>query len=213
MCILHSDRNTGQYFRLVCGRKKHKWSRESAYAHDYVAVKQRDGKYLEIVTPDNYGSSYKDGTVALTLVRTATYCAHPVPNRPLVRKNIFLPRIDQGQRDFSFRMDVKCGKELKQTAEGFVEKPYALNIFPTVDEKVDNGLQVQMDNPRISFVTLKEGVQAAGYVFRLFNPSSEEDDATLICDQAKISLHFGRYEVKTILYQQNKFIEVTDMLI
>ena len=182
-------------------------------AHDYVAIKQDDGKYLEIVTPDNYASSYKDGTVALTLVRTATYCAHPVPKRPLVRKNIFLPRMDQGQRDFSFRMDVKGEKELKKTAELFVEKPYALNIFPTVDEKADNGLQVEIDNSQISFVTLKEGVQTDGYVFRLFNPSAEESKATLTCDNASISLHFGKYEVKTIIYQRNEFVEVADMLI
>ena len=119
-------------------------------AQDFVAVETEKDNYLEIVTQDNFGSSYSDGKIALTLVKTATYCAHPVPNKPLLRDGIFISKIDQGQRDFSFRLTTAKENELKKNADAFVEKSYALNVFPTIDEKDDNGFTVSGDNAAFS---------------------------------------------------------------
>ena len=41
-------------------------------SHNYLAIKLGKDEYLEIIKPSNYASSYKDGVLALTLLRTAT---------------------------------------------------------------------------------------------------------------------------------------------
>lgn len=182
-------------------------------AQNFVALQKDSGEYLQIVTPDNYGSSYKDGKISLTLVKTATYCAHPQANRPLLREGIYIPKVDQGQRDFAFRLDITEEQALKGAADAFTEKSYALNVFPTVDEKSDNGFTVGKRNKNISFVTLKKARETQGYIMRLQNCSHDEADDEVSFGNAKLALHFGKYEVKTVVYQNGTLTEVRDMLI
>ena len=182
-------------------------------AQNFVAFEKDGGEYLEIVTQDNYGSSYKDGEINLTLVKTATYCAHPVPNRPLLRDGIFIGKVDQGQRDFNFRLTVAKENELKRNADEFTEKPYALNVFPTIDEKDDNGFKISSENADISFVTLKKARQVKGYVMRLQNNSEKPARDRVSFGDKTLGLEFGKYEVKTVVFDGEKLYEIEDMII
>jgi len=182
-------------------------------AHNFVALDRGAEEMLEIVTPSNYGSSYDGEKIALTLVKTATYCAHPVPNRPLLRSGMFISKVDQGQRDFSFRLNVAKKEELKRVADEFTEMPYALNVFPTIDEKDDNGFTVCASNANISFVTLKKARQTDGYVMRLQNCSENAVTDTVSFGNKTINLNFGKYEVKTLVYSGESLYEIKEMLI
>lgn len=182
-------------------------------AQNFVALQKDGGEYLEIVTQDNFGSSYKDGEINLTLVKTATYCAHPVPNRPLLRDGIFIGKVDQGQRDFNFRLTVAKENELKRNADEFTEKPYALNVFPTIDEKDDNGFKISSENADISFVTLKKARQVNGYVMRLQNNSEKPARDCVKFGDKTLGLDFGKYEVKTVVYDGENLYEIKDMII
>ena len=168
---------------------------------------------MEIGTRDNYGSSYRNGKVSLTLVKTATYCAHPQENRPLLREGIFIPKIDQGQRDFAFRLDVTDEASLKRIADAFTETSYALNVFPTVDEKTDNGFTLSKQNGNISFITLKKAVQTDGYLMRLQNCAESPAEDTVTFGDCSLTLHFDRYEVKTVVYRDGTLTEIREMLI
>ncbi len=182
-------------------------------AQNFVALQKDGGEYLEIVTQDNFGSSYIDGKINLTLVKTATYCAHPVPNRPLLRDGIFIGKVDQGQRDFNFRLTVAKENELKRNADEFTEKPYALNVFPTIDEKDDNGFKISSENADISFVTLKKARQVKGYVMRLQNNSEKPARDRVKFGDKTLGLDFGKYEVKTVVYDGENLYEIKDMII
>ena len=182
-------------------------------SHNYLAIKYGNDDYLEIIKPDNYASSYKDGVLALTLLRTASYCAHPIPDRPLIRENIFIDKVDQGQRDFHFSIQVSNEKDLKHRSDLFVEKPYCLNIFPTIDSTTDNHLEIKTRNPNINMVTIKKGIQIDGYLFRMQNSSCESIDDELFVGNSSLKLTFSKYEVKTIVYQNGLLKEIKDMLI
>lgn len=181
-------------------------------SQNFVAKKCGD-KYLEIVTPSTFASSCKDGEIRFTLLRSATYCAHPVPDRPLLRENIFTLKIDQGQRDYSFRLQIANEQELSKNAQEFIEKPFAQNIFPTVDESADNGFEISTDNGEINVVTIKKAVQKEGYILRLFNNSEKENATVLKYGKAEKRFVFGKFEVKTVLYNADGLTEFTDMYI
>lgn len=182
-------------------------------AQNFVALKKDSGEYLEVVTPDNFGSSYNGKEICLTLLKTATYCAHPVPNRPLLQEGRFISKVDQGQRDFQFRIDTAKESELKAKADLFTEKTYALNVFPTIDEKDDNGFTISRENPDISFVTLKKARQTKGYIMRLQNCSEKTARDTVKFGNRKLELSFGKYEVKTVIYNGETLYESKEMII
>ena len=182
-------------------------------AQNFVALKKDSGEYLEVVTPDNFGSSYNGKEICLTLLKTATYCAHPVPNRPLLQEGRFISKVDQGQRDFQFRIDTAKESELKAKADLFTEKTYALNVFPTIDEKDDNGFTISRENPGISFVTLKKARQTKGYIMRLQNCSEKTARDTVKFGNRKLELSFGKYEVKTVIYNGETLYESKEMII
>ena len=86
-------------------------------------------------------------------------------------------------------------------------------MFPTIDEKDDNGFTVSGDNANISFVTLKKARQASGYIARLQNNSENAAQETVKFGNKSINLTFGKYEVKTVIYDGDKLYESKEMLI
>lgn len=210
---LHLSTFGGKYIgEQIFGKEELFSDGRECVAHNFVAL-EKDGKYLEILTPSSYGSSYVDGQIRLTLHRGVAYCAHPVTGRPLFRDNIYIPKIDQAQRDYYFRIDVCEENQLQKNADLFTEKPYALNIFPTVEKKKDNGFAVCTSNSEISVTTIKKAVQADGYIFRLQNNSANENQTELITGGEKLSLSFMKYEVKTVLFHDGQLREIQEMII
>jgi alpha-mannosidase len=182
-------------------------------AHDFVALKEKE-ENLEILTPDSYGSSYQEGCVHLTLLRTATYCAHPIsPERPLLRENIFIAKIDQAQRNFRFALLPSSEGSLKENADLFAEHPYALNVFPTIDSAQGTEVGIALSNPEINLVTLKKGLEVEGYLFRLQNCSSEKKETLVSVGQTKRRFAFTPFEVKTVLFHEGQLEEMKEMLI
>ena len=182
-------------------------------AHNYIALKKKEG-YFEIVTPSTYGCSYKDGKAYITLLKTATYCAHPAGERPLLREGIFIDKIDMRQCDYSFRIQPAKKNELKRNADVFVEKPYAINVFPTGEDcRGAMPFKIALDNPDISVVTVKKSEQKDGYIIRLFNGKETPDSAALIFGGVGKKFDFGKFEVKTILFDGNRLQECDKMYI
>lgn len=210
LCLpLHGSKYFGEQ---VFGEEALYQDGRECVAHDYVALENGE-KCVEIITPTSFGSSYQDGKIYLTLLRTAAYCAHPAGERPLLRDGIFVPRIDQGRRDFSFRLQITERKALKHNADIFVEKPYALNIFPTKEDQKAHQFQVETDNPTISVVTIKKGTQKEGYLIRLINNTNSTEACKLRFGNTIQHLSFCRYEVKTICYNDGELSECDQMYI
>ena len=61
-------------------------------------------KGILIVNNGVYGSSFcgEEGTLKITLLRSPSYCAHPIPGRTTMPQDRYMPYIDQGEHDFSF---------------------------------------------------------------------------------------------------------------
>ncbi len=181
-------------------------------AHDFVAAKNGDA-YLQVLTPDSFGSSYKDGQIRLTLQRSATYLAHPQPGRPTVRENIFLQKMDQAQRSYRLRLLPAKEEELQMNADQFAERPFAINIFPTVDKKAGEEFDIWTSNPAVALVTMFKARQTDGYLLRLQNNTQQEAAATVHCGNAERTVNFGKYEVKTLRLCDGSLEEIAQFLI
>ena len=164
-------------------------------------------KVVALIDKSRYGSSYKDGSLYMTLVRGTTYCAHPVLDREIIPKDRFTQKADQGEHDYYFRLTVANENELERKANEFNRKPYAVNIFPTGINKPENDFSFELSDRNITLVTMKKSEEKNGYIIRLLNNSSEPASTEITLFKVKTRAEFGVYEVKTYLYADGKLSE------
>lgn len=144
---------------------------------------------LTVVNQGCYGSHCKDGSIYLSLVRSAAYSAHPIDDLTVVRQDRFLPRIDQKELLFRFRI---CGGEaaqrraaVDQEAQLFNEAPYALNVFPSgLGEKPVPA--VILSDKRVLLNALYHDSLTGQQVIRLWNAVPEAVTTTVELPLAKV---------------------------
>ena len=150
--------------------------------------------------------------MALTLVRGAGYCSHPV-GADVLPKLRYSEIMDQGQHDYHFRLTV-CGEnELEKNAAEFSQPPFAVNGFPTCSQYAESPKEVsfRLSNPNIGMPAFKKSSNEDGYILRLINNSEREQTATVTLNGAQIDLVFGKYEVKTLRYADGVFTALDRM--
>ena len=174
----------------------------------YIAVKNTNGKYLEVINNCVYGSHFENNALYVSLVRGVTYCTHPILDRELCPKDRFTKKADQGENDFSFRITVAKENELERNAKEFNFKPFAVNVFPIHTGAITRDLGgICISNPNITLEAVKKKEDGNGFVLRLLNGSRSPASATLTVMDQKTDLSFSRYEVKTVLYNENALTE------
>lgn len=162
-----------------------------------------------------YGSHFENGALYLSLCRGVTYCAHPIPGRPIIPTDRFTKKIDQGESAYSFRLGVFARSELENAAQTFNHKPYVLNVFPTGSaHTVAKPFSIDLGNRAVSLVTLKRKDDTKDtYILRLFNNTPDAQGGTLTLCGAELALAYKPYEVKTVLYKDDTLTEAEQMLI
>ena len=176
-------------------------------------VSHNAGRAVVCINDGIYGSSYINGEIRLSLLRSAAYTAHPVEGRPLLVQDRYLPRMDQGERIYNFRL--KAGskegvlKEIDYEALTYNEKPYVLSFSPS-GYGVKPSPVIEVDNKQIIMTAFKKSEYDESYILRLFNSSSMEADANIKLPLLGIhkGIKFSKYEVKTFSVKQNEIKEV-----
>ena len=167
--------------------------------------------FFEIANDGVYGSSYREGRIYLSLLRGAGYCVHPIPDRPLLKERRFAPRLDSGEHVFRFRIGSCRREEAERFAEEFLQPPVAINIFtdPTPSDAALAPLSISDRN-----IVLKSFKQLADgrFVLRLFYNAEGEARAEVSLCGKKLALRFGKFEVKTLVYDGKNFSESAELL-
>lgn len=178
----------------------------------FIAVDNGD-KCFAVINNGSYGSHFENGALYLSLVRGVTYCAHPIESRPIIPKDRFTKKIDQGENNFSFRIGVFSRGELERAAGEFSRKPYALNVFPASKKIAESrDFMPILGDLDIALVAMKKAEGREGAIFRLLNNSPSEKKTFLEVFGVRLPLEFGKYEVKTVVYEDGKLSE-SEMLI
>ena len=207
----------GEYFgEQIFGQERlHEDGRESA-SQRFQYVDFGEDKVFGILNKSTYGSCYEDGTICLSLLRHACYCAHPMgEDRPLVHPNRYYDHLDQGQRDYHYRIGTFKKANLPNEAKLFLMKPFALNVFPTDYHIPEKQAAFALSNPEIELVAFKQREKNGTYVARLFNNDETSKKSSLTIGDASIELSFGKFEVKTVIYdvEKNTLQEIEEMVI
>ena len=106
-----------------------------------------------------------------------------------------------GERNFRFRVAVCREEELERLAQEFNQKPYAVNVFPLGEENVKAlPFDLSLSDRNVVLSAMKKSETEEGYVLRLFNNDSLPKKCVLTLNGRQIDLSFGRYEVKTVIY-------------
>lgn len=182
-------------------------------AHRFVAL-DTGNSCVALLNNGVYGSHFEYGKLYMSLVRGVTYCAHPIGERELIPLDRFTKKIDQGESNFSFRLTLTDRESLERKAEEFNLKPYALNIFPVpaCTNKIED-LNISVGGDIIAIPTIKKAYESDAVIFRLQNNTESSVESYLQVNSAHLPLHFGKYEVKTVVYENDALTEHYEMLI
>ena len=181
-------------------------------AQRFVAMEYGD-KCLAVMNTHTYGSHYENGALYLSLVRGVSYCAHPIVERPILPTDRFVKKVDQGENAYSFRLSVVDRNKLERETQEFTQKPYALNIFPTKATMEKKVFAAKLEDETVSLVTMKKADGRDAVIFRLFNNTEKSVDTALCVEGVRLPLHFGKFEVKTVLYENGALTESDILLI
>jgi len=182
-------------------------------AQRFVAMEMQGGKCLAVMNTGTYGSHFEKGALYLSLVRGVTYCAHPIQDRPIIPTDRFVKKIDQGENAFSFRLDVVDRNRLERATQEFTQKPYALNVFPTKPERAKKTFTVALSDDTVSIVTMKKADEKDALLFRLLNNTADGVETALQVENATLPLSFGKFEVKTVAYENGALKELDELII
>lgn len=133
-----------------------------------------------VLNKGTYGSSYENNTQYISLLRTPCYSTHPINDRIYVPYDRTNPRIDLGERTFSFRIMIGEAEGMKQIADKqsqiYNEQPLAVPFYPSgKGEKYDT--YMELDNDLVT-VTMVERIEDK-IIIRLFNGTRQEQDLNL----------------------------------
>lgn len=177
-----------------------------AVAQDWGAATDGE-KTFAVLKRGCYGLDCSSRELRLTLVRGACYAAHPIEDRPLLRTDRFMPRMDQGQRDFTFRLigggAAQVEAELERRAQVFAETPYALQIFPTGDISQRESLMILEGDSVV--LTACKASRDGGYILRFHNNTGKP--ATCLCRiptrAIARTMEFAPYQIRTFRLTEN----------
>ena len=184
-------------------------------AQRFVAVRDADPvkPCLALFNQGTYGSSYVEGTVMMSLVRGATYCAHPIGDRPIIPTDRYVKKIDMGERTFKFRLMAADEVTLERLAMEYNMPPYACNVFPWGSDDTAKEFALSISDKDVTLVTMKKRDRADSYIVRLFNGCGKAKNATVTLNGVALLLNFGKNEVKTVEYKDGILTEVEKMII
>ncbi len=191
---------------------------QTAYGRDRLPGAEREvvaQKWTAAISPGRnlaltcindglYGSDFPDGEMRLSLLRSPAYAAHPIGDRKTVPQDRYTPRIDQGERQFTFWFNAGALEErlnaIDREALARNEKPMALSFYPSgLGDFPAPG--VELSDKTTLLTALKRDENNRGYVLRLFEPTGRPRNVEVRLQSPSIRqrLSLKPYEIKSLL--------------
>ena len=152
----------------------------------------------------------------VSLMRSPSYCAHPIGDLTILPQDRYSPYIEQGER--FFQMKLVFGKQTVSdgiAAQTYNEKPVVLSFFPSgsASSACDKAPILSLDSDCVLLSSFKKAEKGKGYIIRLFNTKNSAASCRLQCNALNVdqNLDFGAFEVKTFYILEGRLIECNMM--
>ncbi len=191
-----------------------------AVAQKWVAALCRSKNVaLTCINDCIYGSDFSKAGLRLTLLRSPAYSCHPHEGRLLTpTSDRFTPRIDQGERIFTFWLNAGKIKDrldsIDREALARNEKPFALSFFPSGQGRKPKPIAVLSDNI-VQITAIKRARTNNDLIIRLFEPTGKPRTTVLSLPFArkKVRLSLQGFQIKTLRFsRRTSKITETDLL-
>ncbi|MFA6292961.1 MAG: glycoside hydrolase family 38 C-terminal domain-containing protein, partial [Victivallales bacterium] len=164
---------------------------------------------LTCINDGTYASSFENGNLRLSLLRSPAYSGHPIGNRPIVPQDRFTPRIDQGERLFRFWFNAGPLKERMKSVdrESLMknEKPVTLSFFPPGS---GNKLKefCKISGNTVQLVSARKAEKGDALIVRLFEAAGIKAEIMLEFPFAgfKRKLKLSPFEFKTFRFDPKR---------
>lgn len=177
---------------------------DEAAAQKWAGVfSEKNGHAVTCINNGTYGVDFKDGEMRVSLLRSPGYSAHPLDDRAIMLQDRYSPRIDQGERIFSFWLN---GGKLEERLthidrEALVhnEKPYALSFYPSGEGTKAYAL-AELKDDTVQVTAFKKAEANDGYIIRLFEPTGQERNTLLSIPIIGLEqqVNLKKFEIKTL---------------
>ena len=157
------------------------------------------------------GCSMEKGVLYVTLFNGSVYCAHPIGNLPIVDDKRCNDYLEKGRHSFAFRLALDKREALEKNAIEFTQKPYVLNGYPHGKGKTERESVVTVSNTNVVLTSLRK-VGENVWAIRLFNNTANKAECTCRVFGKELALQFGKYEVKTLYYENGVLQEDESMI-
>lgn len=141
-------------------------------AQKYIRM-ENDALSLAVCNDGVYGSSAEDGTLYLTLLRAAAYCAHPIGERDILAEDRYTPHMEMGERTFRFLL---CGGDAADVrartprdAQRMLADAVILSCYAP-DGGEHHDAPITLTGDAVEQTAFKKAEDGNGYILRLFNP-------------------------------------------
>ena len=169
------------------------------------------GAAFALCNNGTYGVSFDDrnGILYPTLLRSPSYCAHPVNDRRVLPGDRYCPHTEQGERIFRFAFLAGSSAAVRakapRLAQTFNEGTFSLSFYPTGTGSLPApGLSMDGSDV-IQLTAFKQAEVGDGYILRLFNPSDTVRQAQLSGFGAKLQISLNPWEFQTFRLTDGQF--------
>ncbi len=186
--------------QISFGRETLKNDGSEVVAHKWVALSNQQ-RTLGIINNGTYGSSAKDGSIGLTLLRSAGYSAGDLVGKAM-REIRYNPRMEQGERIFRFKVEAGKSAEILSHVDAkalaFNEKPYVVPFCPS--GKGTKPLPtLTLDNDGIMLSSMKQAEDGSGTILRFYECQGKEQTVNIcllggVVNKMEV---FKPFEIKT----------------
>ena len=200
LSVPYELQNTVAFAEVAFGEEPFRLNDDENVHQKYVRLESADGRTFSVYNNGIYSSSLGENKLLISLMRTPSYCAHPIGDTEILPQNRTSPYIEQGERDFSLRFSF--GK--KEVSDGIAaqlynEKPVCLSFFPSGEKTIEKPSFIRLEGGKVVLIALKKAEKDDAYVLRLFNPTEKEASCRFISTPLSLdeTVVFSPFEVKT----------------
>ncbi|MEA3338165.1 MAG: hypothetical protein U9R25_19940 [Chloroflexota bacterium] len=173
---------------------------------------------MTCINDGTYGFDYASGELRLSLLRSAAYSGLPVFDRPILPQDRFSPRIDQGERLFTFWINGGSSTERRERIDrealSHNEKPFTLSFFPS-GRGTPHPPAVNLSDAVVLMSAFKKAEQSDDYIIRLFEPTGLARSTVLEFPSLGMSqtIDLAGFEIRTLrIDPHNRTIQAYDLL-